>query len=312
MVGRIKVVSGGAPKKKEKPKSALSIQVVKRGGPTTRATVQDPTGEKEKREVAAQKGPEPIPDKDLFSGQASSAEDVVQTLAPGGAAKSVGAFAVGVGFKKIGKFSFGSLKRLPKNQADAIRVGKETIKTTTRGQKITAIAAGTLATAYVFNEFLLSPNELAVWAAVDNISGLISFQIKNIVDGVKFDNADPAEAEARIAEAEQFISGARKFVNFWTMVNPKLWAGRNTLLSAVDVAAVGVENQKIRLAELTTPEAIEAKEVKTEAQRLRDEAAIERAEEPEPAEQITSKERIEESKRISDARKETAGILRFP
>ena len=107
-----------------------------------------------------------------------------------------------------------------------------------------------MAALWATNEFILSPSELATWAAVDNIAGMTSFQIKTIVDGVQFTSADPDVAQERIDEAKQTIAAAKSYVNLATMLNPKMWGPRKQMLTAIDVAEIGILDHEKRLNQL--------------------------------------------------------------
>ncbi len=175
----------------------------------------------------------------------------VATLAvgvgPGSIAKGIASVKAGKDTLKIaGK----SVKRFPLTNDEMILYGKQVIKAErNRKGKFGKFGVGgtILSAVWLTNEFALSPNELAVWAAVDNNAGLASFQIKTIVDGVKFDGLNPDIAQERIDEAKQTIAHSRTFVNLSTMLNPKLWGPRRQLLGAIDVASTGVADHERRL-----------------------------------------------------------------
>ena len=143
-----------------------------------------------------------------------------------------------------------SVKRFPLTNEEMITYGKQVIKADKeRKGKFGKFGVGgtVLAAIWATNEFILSPSELATWAAVDNVAGVTSFQTKIIVDGVKFDGADPDEAQERIDEAKQTIANARSYVNIATMLNPKMWGPRKQMLTAIDAAQTGVEDNERRL-----------------------------------------------------------------
>ena len=140
------------------------------------------------------------------------------------------------------------VKRFPVNNKEMIAYGKQVVKQSKSGKLGTfGVGGRILATAWAVNEFVLSPTELATWAAVDNIAGVTGFQVKNIVDGVQFTGGDIATAEERIAEAKESVANARSYVNLATMLNPKMWATRKLMLGAIDTSEVGILDQEIRL-----------------------------------------------------------------
>jgi hypothetical protein len=141
-----------------------------------------------------------------------------------------------------------SIKRFPATNDEMIAYGKQVIKANRKGKFGKFGKGGTaLAALWATNEFILSPSELATWAAVDNIAGVTGFQVKNIVDGVKWEGMDADVAQERIDEAKQTIANAESYVNLATMLNPKMWGPRKQMLGAIKVAKIGVLDQEIRL-----------------------------------------------------------------
>lgn len=99
------------------------------------------------------------------------------------------------------------------------------------------IAVGT---AFAVDNFLLKPQETAVWAAVDNIASGLSFQTNKIDTGYRRGWIDEEQARLLYNEAIISIDKAREFVDTETIKNPKLWCSRDIYMKAVDTAEQGV------------------------------------------------------------------------
>lgn len=275
MVGRIQVV-GQPIKKKKKP--SVGIQVV--GEPITPRTEIAPRPENASVRVKVEGKPVATKGSKGFFGRAferfKGSQAALKGLKEKGGLKT-GTLPIGPGgaiFKgaKGAKDIAPAFRRIPTSADDILTTGKLAIQNLRRlGKKAAGFAIPILTTAYVVNEFLLSPSELATWAAVDNVAGLISFQVKNSVDGVRFGTVTVEDAQLLIQDAKQHIAGARSFVERTTMLNPKLWAGRNTLIGAIDVAENGVLLQEEILAELSDPEATAIREQQAAAFERRNE-----------------------------------------
>lgn len=117
-------------------------------------------------------------------------------------------------------------------------VGKTNLINTGKFMKA---SVGTIGAVYGLDKFLLSPNELAVWTAVDNIGSAIPFQMNDLLSGVQNNIISLEEAEVLIDQAQVHLDGARKFINISTILNPKLWAGRKRLLEANIVAQEAID-----------------------------------------------------------------------
>lgn len=96
--------------------------------------------------------------------------------------------------------------------------------------------SGILAVGFAVDKLLLSPSELAVWAAVDNVASASSFQSNNLVSAVQFGGFPKDEALKQITELENTVEKSRAFTNRATRINPKLWPGRNMLMSSIETA----------------------------------------------------------------------------
>lgn len=156
----------------------------------------------------------------------------------------------------------GAIKKIPTIMEDIAGFGKKIPKTKSffETSKFKLIAGATLTGIYGVNEFILSPNELAVWAAVDNIGSAIPFQMNDIAKGVKSGTIEEEKAFELIDQAEKHLENARGFIRKSTIANPKLWPAAKRLIEANTVATEAVELKKLEIEGLFEPEAITARE----------------------------------------------------
>ena len=183
----------------------------------------------------------------------------VALLATAGAPKAIAGVPKAIeASKNVINIAGKNVKRFPVTTEEFIERGKQVVilnkaavsKSGGVNKKGLAIGATILGAIWATNEFVLSPSELATWAAVDNVAGVTGFHVKNIVDGVQFNNLDPDVAQERIDEAKETIAHARSYVNIATMLNPKMWGPRKQMLTAIDAAKLGVEDNERRLNQL--------------------------------------------------------------
>lgn len=104
-----------------------------------------------------------------------------------------------------------------------------------------------VATIFAANTFVLEPQELATWAAVDNIASATSFQVNQISYGVSQGIISLEEANDLMNLADRNINKAEDYVNTTTMYNPKLWPSRAILLQAIQTARDSVAIQRTKI-----------------------------------------------------------------
>lgn len=106
------------------------------------------------------------------------------------------------------------------------------------------ILAGIVGTVFGVDRFILSPNELAVWTAVDNIGSAIPFQLNDIEKAVRNNDIEQDVAITLLDQADAHLKNAKNFINTSTAANPKLWAARNRLMEANEVAQSATDRKR--------------------------------------------------------------------
>ena len=109
---------------------------------------------------------------------------------------------------------------------------------------------GFLGGLYGINEFVLSPSELATWAAVDNVAGQAAFLTRDLPFAVRDGSITPAQAGELLAQSKKVIKDSEEFVVFTTSKNPKLMPNSKILRSAIDEAKRRTEFTELQLTEL--------------------------------------------------------------
>lgn len=143
------------------------------------------------------------------------------------------------------------IQTFPTTLDDVLKYGKNIIKEvpkTKGGLKKWGVA--TLGTIYAINEFVLNPNELSVWAAVDNVASATPFQMNDLLRGVEEGSISIGEADEVIAKGKENIIKSKQYVNTMTMINPKLWAGRKILMEAINTAENSMAIKELRFEEM--------------------------------------------------------------
>jgi len=93
----------------------------------------------------------------------------------------------------------------------------------------------------------LGTDGIATWAAVDNISSAIVFQMNDVGTGVRQGTITIEEANELFDDADEQLEIARKEINTSTIANPFLWAGRKRLMTANRIAQDAVDLKRTNL-----------------------------------------------------------------
>lgn len=113
-----------------------------------------------------------------------------------------------------------------------------------------AIGTAVLGGLYAINEVILSPAELATWAAVDNVAGQAAFLTRDLPFAVRSGEVSQAEADSLIKESKRVVREANTFVVETTAKDPKLWANSKILRSAIDESLRRIELSEAQLTQL--------------------------------------------------------------
>lgn len=259
---RIKIGAGGGgfkDKEKEKPIIEKPIQTIQEEQEAPQVskriekgtvTIRDESGnvvrtltQKEALQAGIVKG---------ITGEEQAGQLVEVGLTAGGIAAGIGAVGGAVGARAIKTLNANKLSKFknafPTTTDDIIKYGKDTLKTkkasfgAAKGKALYGLGA-----LYGINEFLLSPSELATWAAIDNIAGQAAFLTRDISDAVKFSNMPIDEANKAFDRAEESIGNSKKFITRTTILNPKLWANSKILRQTIIEAEARVELSRMEV-----------------------------------------------------------------
>lgn len=103
---------------------------------------------------------------------------------------------------------------------------------------------------YLIDKFLLSPSEIANWAAVDNVAGALNFESSDINRAVGAGELDLEVGKGIIEKNIKTAVNMKSEVVSITSQNPKLWASSKVMRTSVDTAIEGMQLKLFRLEQL--------------------------------------------------------------
>lgn len=164
--------------------------------------------------------------------EAAEQGELIQGTAPIG----LGAGAAGAVFTRGGQAS-----GLPGGVVKAAQIlGGPAGGTITKGAGRSIVSKTTLSVA----GSIAGGSGIMTWLASDNIISGMNIFTRDTTQAVSRGQLDPSEALQRFDEAQEFVDGARSFINTNTMVNPLLWPFRKILMTNADAAQLVLDSNR--------------------------------------------------------------------